>query len=229
MNAAPTATPAKPCSVVGALVFGNFLAHHEDAVVGPHFLRHRIAQRFADRGRDHGRAGRKLGIGCRLGVRLGCNRRSGLGLGILTRRCFAFGSLLFDRRRGSGRSRNGNVVVALDRGAHGADRYALGPFSDENFADGAFVDGFEFHRRLVGLDLGKDVAGLHFIAGLHQPLGKRALLHRRGECGHLQFDGHLSKSPPARRYKARPRPARAMSRRSLQPLRQPGECACRFP
>jgi hypothetical protein len=32
------------------------------------------------------------------------------------------------------------------------------PSGDEDLADRAFVDGFEFHRRLVGFDLGQDVA-----------------------------------------------------------------------
>src|SRR5207302_4517899 len=35
-----------------------------------------------------------------------------------------------------------------------------------------------------------NVARLHLVALLHQPLGERALLHRRGKRGHLEFDGH---------------------------------------
>jgi hypothetical protein len=39
--------------LVGALIFGDFLAHHEDARIGAHFLGHRVAQRFADGDLDH--------------------------------------------------------------------------------------------------------------------------------------------------------------------------------
>ena len=66
--AAPVPMPAKPYSVigvsitrfgaelveqalrdlVGALIFGDFLAHHEHALVAAHFLGHRVAQRLAD-------------------------------------------------------------------------------------------------------------------------------------------------------------------------------------
>jgi hypothetical protein len=60
----------------------------------------------------------------------------------------------------------------------------------EDLRDRAFVDRFELHRRLVGLDLGEDVAGLHLIAFLDQPFGERALLHRGAEGGHLEFDRH---------------------------------------
>ena len=33
--------------LVGALIFGDFLAHHEDVLVAAHLLGHRVAQRFA--------------------------------------------------------------------------------------------------------------------------------------------------------------------------------------
>ena len=33
--------------LVGALILGNFLAHHEDAVIRAHFLGHRVAQCLA--------------------------------------------------------------------------------------------------------------------------------------------------------------------------------------
>ncbi len=66
-SAAPTPRPAKPCSVigvsttrrgaeflqqplrdlVGALIFGDLLAHHEHVVVAAHLLGHGVAQRFA--------------------------------------------------------------------------------------------------------------------------------------------------------------------------------------
>ena len=53
------------------------------------------------------------------------------------------------------------------------------PFRHQELADDAVVDGFEFHRRLVGLDLGQDIAGADGIALRHQPFDQIALLHRR--------------------------------------------------
>ena len=58
------------------------------------------------------------------------------------------------------------------------------PSGDQDLADRAFVDGFDFHRRLVGLDLGDDLAGLDLVADVHEPLGEVALLHGRRQRGH---------------------------------------------
>ena len=83
-------------------------------------------------------------------------------------------------------------ILALfgQRGDHRADLHPLGPFGHRDVRDGAFVDRFELHRRLVGLDLGHDVAGGDLVAHLHQPFGERALLHRRRQGGHLDGDRH---------------------------------------
>ena len=68
-NAAPTPRPAKPCSVigvsmtrlapnsseqplrdlVGALILGDLLAHHEDIAVAAHLFGHGVAKRLAHR------------------------------------------------------------------------------------------------------------------------------------------------------------------------------------
>jgi hypothetical protein len=63
----------------------------------------------------------------------------------------------------------------------GVDLHALGAFGHEDLADHALVHGLEFHRGLVGLDLGEDVAGRHGVAFLDQPFGERAVLHRGRE------------------------------------------------
>ena len=88
-KAAPTPTPAKPCSVmgvsttrwapnssskplrdlVGALVFADLLAHEEHGRVAPHLLGHGVAQRLAHGHADHLGPGRNLGLGARLGGR----------------------------------------------------------------------------------------------------------------------------------------------------------------
>ena len=96
--------------------------------------------------------------------------------------------------RGSSRfgcsSSPGILILTSQRGDHRADFHPFAAFRDCNRYDRAFVDRFEFHRRLVGLDFGHDVAGPDGIARLDQPFGKGALLHRRRERGHLDFDGH---------------------------------------
>ena len=81
--AAPVPIPAKPYSVIGvsitrrsaefgeqalrdfirALIFGDFLAHHEHARIAAHFLGHRVAQCFAQGERGHAGASRDGGIG----------------------------------------------------------------------------------------------------------------------------------------------------------------------
>ncbi len=88
------------------------------------------------------------------------------------------------------RGRVDALAFASDDRDRGTDLHAVRTFCDQNLGDLAFVDGFELHRRLVGLDLGKNVAGLHLVAFLHQPLGERALLHSGGKGGHLEFDWH---------------------------------------
>ena len=68
--------------------------------------------------------------------------------------------------------------------------HALRPFRDHDLADGALVHRLDLHRRLVGLDLGDDVPGGDMIALLDAPFRQRALLHRRRQSRHLDFDRH---------------------------------------
>jgi hypothetical protein len=58
------------------------------------------------------------------------------------------------------------------------------PSGHEDLAERALVDGLDLHRRLVGLDLGDDVAGLDGLAFLLQPFGEVALLHGRRQRRH---------------------------------------------
>ncbi|KEQ51483.1 hypothetical protein BV95_04254 [Sphingobium chlorophenolicum] len=175
--------------LVGALIFGDLLAHHEDPLVAAHLLCHGVAQRFAHGGLEIVGAFGQRGIldAClRLGREVG---RAALGL--------ARGGSRFRR---SGRraflhlGSLGRIValsrLALHRGDDGADLHALGALGHHDLADLAFVDRFEFHRRLVGLDLGQYVAGADLIPGLHQPFGQRAFLHRRRQRRHLDLDTH---------------------------------------
>src|SRR3546814_9941897 len=74
---------------------------------------------------------------------------------------------------------------------------------------------------LVGLDLGHDVAGFDGVAFLDEPLGQRTLFHRGRQRRHLDLDRHLSKSPPARRYRVRMPRARASAQRNRRPRSLP--------
>src|SRR5690606_34250787 len=112
----------------------------------------------------------------------------------------------------------GRILTLLgDQRDHLAHLHAVRAFGNGDPGDGAFVDRLELHRRLVGLDLGEDVAGLHRVALLDQPLGQRALLHGGRQRRHLQFDRHLNRTPPARRYTVPPDRVRAWTRRSPPP------------
>ena len=92
------------------------------------------------------------------------------------------------RRRASGRL--GALAFAGDEGDDRADLHLVGAFGNEDLRDRAFVDRLELHGRLVGLDLGEQISGGDGVAFLDQPFGERALLHRRRQSGHLEFDGH---------------------------------------
>ena len=70
------------------------------------------------------------------------------------------------------------------------DGDAFGAFLDQDLAEDAFLDGFDFHRGLVGLDFGDDVTGADFVAGFFQPFGEFALGHGRREGWHEDLDGH---------------------------------------
>jgi hypothetical protein len=175
--------------LVGALVFGDLLAHDEDGVIAAHLLGHGIAQRFADGRLDH------LGIGGPVGGGVGFRRSGGcLGRG----RCRGFG----DRGLGGGRgwrgAGRGHVLTFFYKNGDGAvDLHALGAFGHEDLAHDAFVHGLEFHRGLVGLDLGEDVPGGDGVTLLHQPFGERTFLHRGGERGHENFGCHVCRPPQA--------------------------------
>ena len=61
------------------------------------------------------------------------------------------------RRCGDGA---GILAVGQKHGDRGVDRDIVGAFRDHDLAEPSLVDGLDFHGRLVGLDLGDDIAGL---------------------------------------------------------------------
>jgi hypothetical protein len=83
-------------------------------------------------------------------------------------------------------SQNGDQRIDLD---------AFGAGGNDELGNDAFVDGFDFHRRLVGFDLGDHIAGLDRIAFLDQPLGEVALFHGRREGRHRDVDRHRNTLP----------------------------------
>ena len=116
------------------------------------------------------------------GLRLGGFRcRGGFGLCL----CRAIGG-----RRGIDTA--DILAVFGQHGDDGVDLHALGAFLDQDFRERALIDGLDFHRGLVGLDLGDDIAALNRVARLFQPFRQRAFLHGRRQSGHGDVNGHVS-------------------------------------
>ena len=196
--------------LVGALILGDFLAHHEDLVVLAHFLGHGIAQGLAHSRGHHRRIGREL-LHHRGGRLVGDDGRRRRSLrSILT--ALGRGGRLFRHALGvhvgrGGRSAaigavglalaatrgRGRDVLALfgDDGDGRVDGHVLGAVRHENLSQHAFVDRLDFHGRLVGLDLGQHVAGLDRVALLLEPFGELPLFHGRREGGHQNVGRHL--------------------------------------
>ena len=72
----------------------------------------------------------------------------------------------------------------------------LGTIGHEDLEEHAVVVGAQLHQRLVGLDLGQDVAVLEGVALLDDPARDRAALHRVGQAGHHEFVGHQASTNP---------------------------------
>ena len=139
--------------LIGALIFADLFAHHEDAGVATHLLRHRVAQGFTHGHRDHCHIGRNLGRARR--------RRSSL---FRRWRCDAGGRLRrvaiarqFRRRQ---RRLDRCRVFALlgDDGDGRIDGDILCAARHEDACQNALIDRLDFHGRLIGLDLGDHIA-----------------------------------------------------------------------
>jgi hypothetical protein len=87
---------------------------------------------------------------------------------------------LGDRLRRCGGSGGGGDILAFagDEGDDGSHLHFVRALGDEDLGDRPFIDGFEFHRRLVGFNFCQEIARSDAIALLDQPFGERALLHR---------------------------------------------------
>jgi hypothetical protein len=183
--------------LVGALIFGDFLAHDEHALVGAHLLGHGVAQGLA-----HGDGGR---LGARTDFRLDHGRRA------FGARRWARGDeglrLLFLRRGRCWRSDgalHGSGILAIgdqhrDRRIH---LHALRARRHEDLAEPAFIHRFDLHGRLICLDLGNDIARRDFVAFRFQPFGELAFLHGRRQRRHQDLHGHCLYCSWARRVLA---------------------------
>ena len=201
--------------LVGALVLGHLLAHHEDRGVATHLFGHRVAQGFAHRHGHHLGVGRELRLdphgGAALKAVIGrisdrfataAPRRRGFrgdigrtGLGTC-RRCNG-------RNRAVGGFRNGRrgigrFAIGPDHADRRVDRDVVGPFLHQDGAERALVDGLHLHGGLVGLDLGQHVAGFDRVPDLLDPFAQLALLHRGRQSGHQYVGGHVSSLVPRR-------------------------------
>ena len=80
---------------------------------------------------------------------------------------------------GAGYGRFG-CLAFLEQGRNGRiDLHAFGARRNDDPANGAVIQRFDLHRRLVGLDLGDHVTAAHLGAFIDKPFGKRSLFHCR--------------------------------------------------
>jgi hypothetical protein len=70
------------------------------------------------------------------------------------------------------------------------DLHRVGAFGNHDLAEHALIDGFDFHRRFVGFDFGKHIAGTNAVTFGFQPFGKFALFHGRRERRHQNINRH---------------------------------------
>ena len=85
----------------------------------------------------------------------------------------------------------GGVEILRASIVEGAVSVAMRRAFDDPFTWGILlVDRLDLHGRLVGLDLGDDVARLDRVPLLLEPLGQVALFHGGRERGHQDGDGH---------------------------------------
>ncbi|MND56064.1 hypothetical protein D3C80_471600 [compost metagenome] len=62
---------------------------------------------------------------------------------------------------------------------------------NHQLGNNAFVDSFDFHRRLIGFNLGNHIAGRNLVAFFNQPLGKIAFFHGWRKRWHGDLNRHV--------------------------------------
>ncbi len=179
--------------LVGPLVLADFLADDEDRGVRPHLLGHGVTERLAHGELDHRRTRREFGLGAwflrgnlRAGRRLFHQRRrlAEIGRGFFgTQRCDRF-------RSGRGTRHRHILAVGNEERDRPVDLHMLGALGHEDRAHPPVLGGLDFHRRLVGFDLGDDIAGAHGIALAHHPFGELPLFHGGRQRRHEDLGWH---------------------------------------
>jgi hypothetical protein len=87
------------------------------------------------------------------------------------------------------------VILAGDQRDGRVDLDVLGAGGNEDLLEPALIDRLDLHRRLVGLDLGDDVAGLDLLALVDEPLRECPLLHGGRQRRHEHLCRHLARAP----------------------------------
>ena len=194
--------------LVGALIFRDFLAHHEDGLVAAHFLGHGVPERLAD--------GDLRRLAPVIDLRRGLRFRYRPAPPRLSRR-----RRLRDR---TGRLRNRDNLRAFAFGIQPQDRGihldAFRAFGDDEACDDSFLHRLDFHGRLVGLDFGDHVAGTDPVALGDEPFGERPFRHGRRQCRHGHGDWHRVTPPEGRRCAVRRSRAPGSPRRTARRRRQ---------
>ena len=82
------------------------------------------------------------------------------------------------------------LAIGGEDGDQGVDLDGFGAGRNNQLGNRAFVHGFHFHGRLVGLDLGDHVTGCDLVAFLDQPFGQITLFHGGRKGRHGDVDRH---------------------------------------
>jgi hypothetical protein len=83
------------------------------------------------------------------------------------------------------------LLALLEQHAdHRVDRHAFRAVADHDLAERALVDCLHLHGRLVGFDLGDDIARRDVVALVLEPAREIALGHGRRQRRHADLDRH---------------------------------------
>ena len=148
---------------IGALIFGDFFTHNEHSFVAAHFLSHSVAQRVTHGCFYHLNIRRYVGFRFNFSGRCARLRR---WRSSRFWRCLGFGRGGGCRRRAQIR---GAITVFKKLQNHSANFYAVCACRHNNFADNAFVNALDFHRRFIRFYLGENIARGNSIALFNEP------------------------------------------------------------
>ena len=236
--------------LVGALVLGDLLAHHEDRVVAAHLLRHRVAQGVADGDVHHLGAFGHLRPGV-AGLRVRGLRRPCRPLRAWCRpplrpprrwpRCGGrrcpfsdVGRVLGRLRSSRPRPRSSSLASSMSSALSPSSRItAIGSFTFTPSVPSATsrrpsVPSSTASTSMVALSVSISAITspeLTLVPLLLEPLRQRALLHGRGQRGHQDGDRH-GRGTPDEAYQAREEASLRLPRRQGRATRGRRERVC---